>query len=464
MAKKIREQIISLISYLTKVKEDDISDSQDVQRLFCWDNNEINQLIVTVLTDDYIPPIILGEEEIGDGMVRQYIIDGMQRSSALIKFRYGNYKIGSSVEDSTVQYQKKKRDGNGKVCKDADGNVVWDCDEFDIKGKTFDSLPEELKKRFDDYQIRIAVHQNCTMEQISKLVRRYNNHKAMNASQKAFTYVDNYARKIRTISQCGFFKNCTGYSETERKKGTYEKLVCESVMAIFHLDKWKKQPKQMNIFLNENSSEEEFDKVLDYANRLELICEDRFHDLFTLKNISVWFAVFHKFTGLGVEDTRFSDFMEALKEELHSKKVNDLTYDMVNRESGTKDKKVIMTKIQLLETLVLEYLQADREQTTAFDFVKENVSEDITEEDLLFYEEVLDDLTLEVDNNSKLLEDRNLNSLLAMVAYSFLKDIDLDRWLPDFFKRNSTYKKDQKENYNYMVKDLTKFLHKGAVA
>ena len=65
MAKKIREQSISLISYLEKVKDDDISDNQDVQRLFCWDNNAINELIVTVLTDDYIPPLILGEIEFG---------------------------------------------------------------------------------------------------------------------------------------------------------------------------------------------------------------------------------------------------------------------------------------------------------------------------------------------------------------------------------------------------------------
>ena len=118
MAKKIREQSISLVSYLSKVKEDDISDNQDVQRSFCWDNNAVNELIVTVLTDDYIPPIILGEEELGGGVVQQYIVDGMQRSSALVLFRYGNYKITSSVENSIIKYQKKKRDKNNVVCKD----------------------------------------------------------------------------------------------------------------------------------------------------------------------------------------------------------------------------------------------------------------------------------------------------------------------------------------------------------
>ena len=56
MAKKIREQAISLVSYLKNVNSEDISENQDVQRMFCWDSGSINELIVTVLTEDYIPP------------------------------------------------------------------------------------------------------------------------------------------------------------------------------------------------------------------------------------------------------------------------------------------------------------------------------------------------------------------------------------------------------------------------
>ena len=386
MAKKIREQSISLVSYLSKVKEDDISDNQDVQRSFCWDNNAVNELIVTVLTDDYIPPVILGEEELGGGVVQQYIVDGMQRSSALVLFRYGNYKITSSVENSIIKYQKKKRDKNNVICKDNSGSVVWDYEEFDIKGKTFEMLPDELKKKFDDYQIKIAVHQNCTMEQISKLVRRYNNHRAMNASQKAFTYLDMYARKVKTLSQCSFFKNCTTYSDTERKKGTYEKLVCESVMAVNHLDKWKKSPKQMNIFLNSNSSDKEFERFSEYAARLEKVCQNKFSEVFVPKDICVWFAVFDKFTKLNpnkensaytanckhsvsgrkpsdssrFDDSRFADFIQNLVDELHSREINGLTFDSLCKKSGTKDKKIITEKIDTLYALMIDYLYSSK--------------------------------------------------------------------------------------------------------
>lgn len=472
MAKKIREQTISLISYLEKVKDDDISDNQDVQRLFCWDNNAVNELIVTVLTDDYIPPLILGEIEFSEGLVQQYIVDGMQRSSALIKFRYANYKISPSIEDSVIKYQRKKRDENNKACKDEDGNVIWDYVQFDIKGKTFEMLPYELKKKFDDYQVRIAIHQNCTMEQISKLVRRYNNHKSMGVSQKAFTYIDKFARKIRSISQSDFFRNCVNYSDTERVKGTYERIVCESVMSTSYLEQWKKQPKQMSIFLNENASIEDFNLIEEYASRLENVCADKFTNLFVLKDICVWFSVFNKFTKLGISDIKFAEYMMAIKNELHNKEVSGVSYDIMSKEKNTKDKRIISRKIETLYTLMIDYLDIDNfepvethKREPLLNFVRNNVFKDITDEDLEFYRIVLDDLTVEVDNNSKLLEQNNIKSLIALVAYSSVKDIDLEEWIADYFKRNNTYYKDQKENYLYMVNDLNHFLkQKGYVA
>ena len=133
MAKKIREQAISLVSYLKNVNSEDISENQDVQRMFCWDNGSINELIVTVLTEDYIPPIILGEEELGEGLVQQYIVDGIQRTTALNKFRNMNWKTTSTFENSIIQYQAKRRDEDGHLMKDENGSILWDSLEFDIK-------------------------------------------------------------------------------------------------------------------------------------------------------------------------------------------------------------------------------------------------------------------------------------------------------------------------------------------
>ena len=68
-------------------------------------------------------------------------------------------------------------------------------------------------------------------------------------------------------------------------------------------------------------------------------------------------------------------------------------------------------------------------------------------------------MTIEVDNSSKLLEEQNKKSIIALIKYTVDKDIDLDKngWFADYFKRNANYIKDQKENYLNMVNDLNNY-------
>ena len=75
-----------------------------------------------------------------------------------------------------------------------------------------------------------------------------------------------------------------------------------------------------------------------------------------------------------------------------------------------------------------------------------------------FYSELLDDLTVEVDNDTKLLDEHNRPSLVALVGYACQNDIDdkLVEWIKDFFVKNLTYKFNQKENFTYMKNSLQK--------
>jgi len=80
-------------------------------------------------------------------------------------------------------------------------------DIFDIKNKTYEKLPDELKKRLNEYQIETVIHEHCDNHRISQLIKRYNNHTSMNTNQKAFTHIDNYARNIREILDKKFFND-----------------------------------------------------------------------------------------------------------------------------------------------------------------------------------------------------------------------------------------------------------------
>lgn len=284
--------------FLKNIKEQDIRQDQDVQRLSDqWSNAMMNELIVTVLNDGYIPPIILGREDNS----QIWVVDGLQRSSTFMKFRYGNYKITTSVEEPIITYRAKARDSENEVMIDGNGDIVWENRQFDIRNKTYDKLPEELKKVFNEYQIETVIHENYNAEQISRLVRRYNFNKPMNVSQRTFTFVDRFARKIREILRRRFFVECTGYTKSERKNGTLERILMETVMCMFHLDNWKKLG-QLGTYINENADMEEFDTLEEVISRLENIITEQYYSIFNSRDSFIWFTLFHKFTQLGYDD------------------------------------------------------------------------------------------------------------------------------------------------------------------
>lgn len=455
---KTRKQTYTMDMYLSKMKDRDIRSDADVQRLSGqWDKGMINELVVTILTDDYIPPIILGKELNS----QLWVIDGLQRSTSLMNYRYGNYKITSTIEEPIISYRAKAKDENGQIKIDKKGNIVWEDATFNIKNKTYDDLPEELKKKFNEYQIETVIHEECDMKRISKLIRRYNNHTSMNTSQKAFTYIDNFAREIRNIVDNRFFTDCGRYTEKERTKGVLERVVLESIMCMFHLEHWKKQTKQINKYLNENSSKEEFEKLNHNLHRLEKIITNDISDIFTSKDSFIWLTLFNKFTYLEIEDEKFAEFLKAFKNKLRNKPVNGELFDTVDKNKGTKDKAVIIDKLYILETLMYEFFDINKEDAENMDilvFVKKNVNPDVGLEDIIQYNEVLECLISKIEHSSELLNKYNRPSMIALVAYSFHHDIDLDEWIVDFFEKNHTFIKNQQKNYCCMVDDLNQYI------
>ena len=69
-----------------------------------------------------------------------------------------------------------------------------------------------------------------------------------------------------------------------------------------------------------------------------------------------------------------------------------------------------------------------------------------------------------IRDGSKLLDVANRLSLLAMVAYSYKNDVDLDDWLEDYAAKNNTYHVDQRKNYSHMVNDFKQYQKRMAVA
>ena len=448
-----RKQTYTLDMYLKKNRKGDIDNSADVQRDFVWNNEQINELIVTVLTDDYIPPIILGEEENS----KLHIVDGGCRTAALRKFRDMNYKITSAIENSLIPYKKRVTDESG--------NITYEDAVFDIKNKTYEKLPEELKEKFDEYQIETVIHESCDSLKISRYIKRYNNHVAMNTDQKAFTYIDKYASRIRELLNSRFFVECNTYSEKDKTKGAGERIVVETMMCMNHFNNWKTQAKAACKYLNNNATEEEFERFADNLHRLEAIITDDFKDVFNKKDSFVFLTLFDRFTKLGIEDIKFAEFLREFEENTRHIKKNEkgLLFDEIDKSASTKDKQVIADKLDMLEAVMLDFLHIDKTnslQSNAESFIAENLNVDVeaVQTDMDFYNESLNKLldnTVRVD--SKLRDEENRPSLLAMMVYSYREDKDLDEWMAEYARKNNTYFVDQTRNFLHMKQDFEQY-------
>ena len=377
--------------------------------------------------------------------------------------------------------------------KDDEGNILYAKHEFDIKGKTFDQLPPELKQRFDRYQIEIVTHQNCTMTDISKLVRRYNNHTAMKTNQKALTWIPTYARKIKTIASSNFFKNAIKCSDTDRKSGNYETVVERSVMSIFHMDNFKKDAKAMAQYLEENMTIKELDETAGYFDRMVNSCGDTCKDIFVRKDIHCWVATFAEFTKYGLPDSEFSRFVQAIKTELHDMVIGEVSYDSLDKENGTTGKALVQAKIDLYIALMKDFLHieeskeennivenvaessndtsSEREITenadvsevcqeepedTVLDFVRKELGNNKTEEDVEFYKDLVED-TVRVGST---LYNLGLAALITICAYACDKDKDreFEQWAAEREKAVMPVEKTDEENYTYLKNDFDKFL------
>lgn len=434
-----------------------------------WKNDARDGFIVTVIKHEDVDSIKICEQIIDDKVIL-WLIDGLQRLTVLEIYKKGVFKLGKNIESPIIYYQKPLVK-EGEIILDEYGEPIMEDIEFDLRGKGYDDLPTELKEKFDNYQIDVVKHLDCTDEEVGYHIRRYNRQTSMNNNENTITYMDSIAKKVKDISQSHrFFKDCGSYSSTEMNNGTCERVVCETLMTMFHLTNWKKNTKKLGAFLNQNSSDAEFETLKQELDRLEIAVGDKYKTIFTSKNSFLFFALFHKFTSVCDNDLKYAEFLSAFQAELHNKFIPEInsSFDDINANRATKDKSVIIKKLDALERLMMNFLHINKNimennEVSPEQFIAENVELEIeaVRNDMDFYNQILNDLEDKtIKDGSKLLNPENRISLLAMVAYSIKDDIDLDDWMLRYAKEANTYFVNQKKNYLHMKNDFENYVKK----
>ena len=463
---KSKTNRLSITSIIKKINSQTIRFNHPLQRPSDqWTTVMKGNLVSDILQGNPINPLIFAEEII-NGVPIIWDLDGKQRCTNAYDYSKDVFKVSKKVGRPNITYTSILKDENGKQILDENGFPQSEVKQFDIINKKFSQLPDELQEKFLDYNFEIVQYINCSKEDIAYHIGRYNSGKPMSVCHKGIIKLgEEFATMVKSISVMPFFKEQGGYTVTEAKgtNGTINRVVVESVMASQYLDDWKKTQEEQCEFLKENATTETFENFEDMVDRLSKAGTDEVLQMFTSKDSFLYFGLYARFVDTGLEDGKFIEFMAELNQSLHSKKIGDVSFDDLCDGKSTKDKYIVVPKMELLTKLMADYLHINIEETQSkeintLEFVRENVSEDTTEEDVIFYQNMLDDLTLNVDNNSKLLNEENLPSLLAIIAYSCRNDIDLDDWFVHYFKNNNSYIHNKKQNFLHMQQDLNKFL------
>lgn len=460
---------ISIASIIKKIDKHTIRFDHPLQRESDqWSPSMKGNLVSDILQGNKLHPLIFAEQII-NGVPIIWDLDGKQRCTNAYSYSKNGYKVSKNIRRWMIKYQTTEKDENGNDILDENGFPIATNAEFDIRGKKFSDLPEELRDRFLDYSFNYDQYLNCSEEDIGYHIERYNDGKPMTSPQRGITKLGTeYAEFVKSISNMPFFKDVGGYKVSEFKNGTINRVVVESIMTSNYLEKWNKFD-DMCKYIKENSDVTVFDDFEDMVERLEKVVTDDVSDMFNSKDSFLWFGLFARFIKSESDDQRFIEFMTEFIQSLHSKSINGVSFDDILESSNTKDKGIVTKKMKHLEKLMNEYLgietvNVDKNTVSPVDFIADviDVDKEVIEEDIDVYE---DDLNTLLDNTvkigAKLRDKENHLSLLAMVAYAYKVDSDLDNWFAQYAKTDKYYE-EQKINFIHMRNDFDEYIKKCA--
>lgn len=468
-----RTDKFSMYSLLQDKKTGDINCNYILQREpFQWVPEKANRYFCRILSNLPIPEIVICEQK-KKGLTVAYLIDGLQRLSYAEAFKEGRIKIGAvGAERHLIQYRDYILDENGKRILDEDGLPKYEMKVIDVIGKKYDDLPDELKKRFNNFNFNVTKFFDCSDQQIADHIRDYNNCADMNKEQGGITKISaKTAYHIKQISQNNsFFKNCGKFTKANEIKGKLERVVAETMMLLFFRSSWKSNLDSIYKFVSENSTEQQFMKLNSQFNRLELALGDVNKDLskalFTPTTTPMWMSVFDKFTTYNIPDSRFVDFLNAYNTGLKNKEVDGVSMADF-KDQQTKKKATITGKIDLLVKLMNEFLHIDTTETdsaetennnteeTLLSFVQENANPNVTDDDVSLYTDMVEDC---VKIDDPVYKECGM-ALVALMAYACQndKDQDFEKWIENY-RNKSEFSSSQKVNYTYMKRSFDNFI------
>lgn len=161
-----------LYTITRKINSGDLILKPDFQRDLVWPIKKRKRLIDTILRGWYFPPIhIIENTETGI----QEVLDGQQRLSSIYDFF------------------------NNKIT--IDGYTPPQQDEIThLDGATYDDLPEQIKRRLNNYSVRFLTIKNYKPEETAELFYRLNQPTSLTAAEQRNAYFGIAREQIKDLT------------------------------------------------------------------------------------------------------------------------------------------------------------------------------------------------------------------------------------------------------------------------
>lgn len=477
-------------------------------------NVQVGNLISDVLQGNPIPELVFAEQ-IVNGIPIIWNLDGKQRCTNLYMYYKGvakHDKISRSVRRYMITYHTPILDENGDIAVDDEGFPLYEKKEFDIRGKKFCQLPEELQERFLDYSFKIVQYINCTSEDIAYHILRYNEGKPANREEKGIIRLgERFARLVKSIATLPFFED--NYSPKEINSGVVNRIITESLMLSNFFNEYAGNYDKTCDYIKDNANADHFANYEEMINRLDACLDEDNLELFNRKNSFLLITLFSKFINSNFEDGKFNNFLTAFREGLHTKQINGKSFDDLMEDKSTKDKNIVVARVEHLTALMCEFLEISLEDLTQSsgvtdeefeDFAQEFVSDEVAYQSLMMTSDCpycnfetetmlqMDDWIKKHGDNELLdickyykaivsdcgVDDNDKNLPLYMYAVKYIDceqiDIDIDDWLTSF-KDNAFVEIDSNENniqtsnstimmkQSEIIQSINKYINKGDV-
>lgn len=178
-----------------------------------WNANQ-KSLLIHSLVGGFIVPQIYGLQYIDNDFESFSVLDGKQRLSTIRDYINDKFSLSKEIPGVVIK-------GNGKEI------------EYEIAGKKFSELDEEVQEIIEEFEFSIVILYDCTESEIEDQFFRLNNGTALTKGQKAKVYLgDELAAFIEKVEKNEFFEKKAYFLESHKLREDIQICILQSLMLI----------------------------------------------------------------------------------------------------------------------------------------------------------------------------------------------------------------------------------------